>query len=244
MFVSLFFSMSLIAITCSLSVASSGHWGYSGDSGPDHWGDLKPEYSACKNGRNQSPINLSSLVEADLPQLKLQYSPETAEILNNGHTVQVNFKSGNILSIDGLQFELKQIHFHTPSENHIDGKPFPMEAHLVHADKDGNLAVIAVMYVEDGENPFLAAAWKKMPMEAGDKTPIAEKVTSGLLPEALDYFRFNGSLTTPPCSEGVRWIVLSNYAEASAAQIKVFRDVMKTPNNRPIQALNARLIMK
>ena len=224
--------------------ATHGEWGYSGDSGPEHWGALKPEYSACASGKNQSPIDLNSIVEADLPPLNLHYEPATTEILNNGHTVQVNFAPGNILSVDNIHFELKQIHFHTPSENHIGGKPFPMEAHLVHADSNGQLAVIALMYVEGKENPFLATAWKAMPTTPGDKKELKAEFGAGLLPAVHDYYRFNGSLTTPPCTEGVRWIVMSEMMEASAEQIQAFRDVMKHPNNRPIQQLNARLILK
>jgi len=224
--------------------ASSTHWGYSGHSGPEHWGELSPDFSACGTGKNQSPIDLSSQVEADLPQLALYKNPTTTEILNNGHTVQINFSKGNVLQLDGIDFELLQIHFHTPSENHITGKSYPMEAHLVHAAGDGQLAVISVMYVKGKENPALAEAWQYMPKNEGDHIPLSTQFATGLFPESVGYYRFNGSLTTPPCSEGVRWIVLSTPLEASAEQIETFSAVMKEPNNRPLQPVNARMILK
>lgn len=226
------------------SLASSTHWGYSGHSGPDHWGKLAPEFSACGTGKNQSPVNLTQLVEADLPPLALYTKPATTKILNNGHTVQINFTQGSILQVDGIEFELKQIHFHTPSENHIGGKSFPMEAHLVHAAQDGQLAVIAIMYVDGDANPVLTEAWQHMPKNAGDEQPLTMEISTGLFPEKGDYYRFNGSLTTPPCTEGVRWIVLSTPMKASKAQIEAFSAVMKEPNNRPVQPVNARMILK
>ena len=126
---------------------SETHWTYSGDEGPTNWAELSPEFSDC-DGRNQSPIDLTGFIEADLEPIRFAYQAGGNEILNNGHTVQVNYAEGSSIDVDGIRFRLKQFHFHAPSENLIDGNSYPMEAHLVHADDDGNLAVVAVMFIE------------------------------------------------------------------------------------------------
>lgn len=219
-------------------------WEYSGNKGPENWAKLSADFSACA-GKNQSPIDLSGFIEADLAPIKFSYSAGGEQILNNGHTVQVNYAKGSSISIDGDTFKLLQFHFHAPSENHINGKSYPLEAHLVHADDKGNLAVVAVMFEEGAENPGLAAAWKAMPKKAGDKNALSPAIhVDTLLPSDRDYYRFNGSLTTPPCSEGVRWLVMKQPMTASAEQIKAFEHVMHHPNNRPIQAVNARPVLK
>lgn len=243
-------SVVMMAGLCAVStVQGSGgegvHWGYSGKAGPEHWGKLSPQYSVCDTGRNQSPINLTSFIEAELESLTLQYSTEAKDILNNGHAVQINFAPGSTLNVEGRTYELKQIHFHSPSENTIDMQSYPMEGHLVHADSSGQLAVIGVMYAEGKENPAMAAAWKEMPGAAGDTKALSGVGTAvGFLPASLEYYRFNGSLTTPPCSEGVTWIVLKETVEVSAAQIGKFKEVMGQPNNRPVQPINARVVLE
>ena len=220
------------------------HWGYAGEIGPDRWVKLKPEFAACA-GKNQSPINVSGLIEAQLPPLKYDYKQGGSEVVNNGHAIQVNYDAGSSTVIDGIRFELKQFHFHSPSENHINGKSFPLEAHLVHADKDGNLAVVSVMFDEGKANPAVAAAWSLMPKSAGGKNALPNKVAAtGLLPANRDYYRYNGSLTTPPCTEGVRWIVLKKPMTVSKQQVEAFEKTLGFANNRPVQALNARPILK
>jgi len=221
------------------------HWGYVGAEGADHWGELDPKYAVCASGKNQSPIDLSGFIEADLKPFPIDYRSGGTEILNNGHTIQVNYAPGSTIAIDGHRFELKQYHFHAPSENHIDGKSYPMEAHLVHADADGNLAVIAVMFVEGRENASIAKAWSQIPMEAGTKVALAGQLDArDLLPRKRAYYRFNGSLTTPPCSEGVRWLVMKEPVSVSKAQIEAFEHVMHHPNNRPVQPVNARPVLR
>ena len=234
-----------LALTTSICQASGGtHWAYSGDEGPEHWGELSDKFAICSTGKNQSPINISGLIEAELQPISFGYSATSTEILNNGHTIQVNYNAGNNITIDGIDFELKQFHFHAPSENLIDGKSYPLEAHLVHADKNGNLAVIGIMFVEGKENKVLAQAWKKMPEKANDRQTLTGVAANDLLPKNHDYYRFNGSLTTPPCSEGVRWLVMKNAVTASKSQIEAFTNVMQHPNNRPVQATNARPVLK
>jgi len=137
-----------------------------------------------------------------------------------------------------------QFHFHSPSENHINDESFPMEAHIVHGDGVGNFAVIAVMFKEGEANPALEALWENMPTTEGEHRKLNTANLSDLLPENKDYYRFTGSLTTPPCSEGLRWLVLKNPITASKAQIEQFQKVMQHPNNRPLQPINARVILQ
>jgi len=220
------------------------HWTYSGSAGPDAWATLCPEFSDCA-GLNQSPVNLTGFVEAELTPVTINYQAGGSEILNNGHTIQVNYAAGSSINLDGITFALKQFHFHSPSENLIEGKSFAMEMHLVHSDTDGNLAVIAIMFNEGTENEALAEIWQLMPAKAGDKSSLTALFAAiELLPQNRDFYRFNGSLTTPPCTEGVRWVVMKTPVAASQDQFAAFTGVMQHPNNRPVQAINARLILK
>ncbi len=216
-----------------------------GDAGPTNWAKLSPEFATCGVGRNQSPIDLTHLIEADLAPIGFDYSTKADEVINNGHTIQANYRSGSSITVDGHNFELKQFHFHSPSENAIEGESFPLEAHLVHADKNGNLAVVAVMFREGKANPTLERLWQAMPEEAGGKTSLGDGVSvEGILPASRDYYRFNGSLTTPPCTEGVEWLVLKTPMTVSAEQLHRFSHVMHHANNRPVQPVNARPILK
>jgi len=150
-------AISFIVLSLGLATpALAQHWGYSGESGPENWSKLDATFAMCGLGRNQSPVDLGGFVEADLKPLKLDYRAGAADIVNNGHTVQVDYAPGSTLTVNGHRFELKQFHFHAPSENHISGKPYALEAHLVHADKDGNLAVVAVMFNEGKANALLS----------------------------------------------------------------------------------------
>jgi carbonic anhydrase len=224
--------------------AEAAHWTYSGAEGPENWSKLSPEFGACA-GKNQSPINLTGFIEAELEPIKISYQAGGNEILNNGHTVQVNYAAGSSILVDGIPFELKQFHFHAPSENHINGKSYPMEAHLVHADKEGNLAVVALMFREGTENKELAKIWPLIPKAANEKITLPSPVAAAqLLPPDRDFYRFNGSLTTPPCTEGVRWLVMKTPVSASKEQVDVFSEVMHHPNNRPVQPVNARPVLQ
>jgi carbonic anhydrase len=229
-----------------VAVAGHGaHWGYSGAEGPEHWGELDPHFSECKNGKNQTPIDLTQMVDQQLPPLDFHYRPGGDNEVNNGHTIQINYAAGSSITLDGNEYELKQYHFHTPSENHIGGTEFPMEAHLVHADQNGHLLVIAVMFQEGAENLALREPWAAMPAHSEETAHLAMHASAAeLLPQDHDYYRFTGSLTTPPCTEGVIWVVMKQPVTASAGQIHKFAEVMGHPNNRPIQPLNARLIVE
>lgn len=233
-----------IALACQCAMAGEPtHWGYTGSEGPSHWGKLSPEFGTCEKGRNQSPVDLTRFVESDLSPLVFHYKEGGKEIVNNGHTVQINYEPGSELTLDGHTYELKQFHFHAPSENLIDGKSYPLEAHFVHADPEGNLAVVAVMFTEGAANAALKKAWDHMPEKAGEKA-VADAVAEALLPADRDYYRYNGSLTTPPCTEGVTWLVMKHPVTASAEQIERFAHVMHHPNNRPVQHVNARPILQ
>ena len=238
--------LGFLALSASGAFAAEGaHWGYTGDEGPEKWAELDPAFAICASGRHQSPINLTGFVDADLPALKLAYAPGGTEIVNNGHAIQVNYAAGSTLTVDGIPFTLQQFHFHTPSENHIVGRSFPMEAHFVHADAEGNLAVLAVMFEDRATNIPLDELWKFMPRNAGGKAPLGGPFdASTLLPSSLDYYRFSGSLTTPPCSEGVRWLVLKEPASISSIQVEKLAGVLGHSNNRPIQPLNARTVIE
>ncbi len=221
------------------------HWGYEGDVAPEFWGSLDPAYEMCSKGKNQSPIDLTGFIEAELAPIKYIDSGKWHEVINNGHSIQVNCEKGSSIEIDGRVFNLIQFHFHTPSENLINGKSFPMEAHFVHADEDGNLAVVALMFEYGDKNSIIEKIWAKMPEKSGNKNSISSDFSPySLLPNDRDYYRFNGSLTTPPCSEGVRWFVLKKTVTVSKEQVEKFAKVMGHPNNRPIQPVNARPILK
>ncbi len=223
----------------------AAHWTYEGKEGPENWGKLQREFAACETGQNQSPVDIDATIDAPLKTLKGIQKVPAKEIVNNGHTIQANFKEGNMLLLDDTPFQMKQVHFHTPSENTIKGKPFPLEAHFVHADKKGNFAVIAVMYKEGKANAGLEKLWSQMPKEKGAPVPLNTKVTAQeLMPENRDYYRFSGSLTTPPCTEGVRWLVLKTPMTVSKAQIAAFEEVLHHHNNRPVQPLNGRVVLE
>ena len=185
------------------------------------------------------------MIESDLPHISINCKSGGNEILNNGHSIQVNYKPGSAVKVNDNEFELKQFHFHSPSENTIEGQSYPMEAHFVHADKEGNLAVIAVMFEAGEKNEELEKAWAHIPENAGEKSELPMSVDANiLLPHDHDYYRFNGSLTTPPCSEGVWWLVMKYFQTASEEQIAKFANTMHHPNNRPLKLLNARAILK
>ena len=238
----------LAVLPISSFAADGAHWAYTGDHGPDHWGDLKSDFKICKTGKNQSPIDIkvSSAVEANLSNLNVSYKDSGLNVLNNGHTIQANYKEGSHIIADGQRFDLKQFHFHTPSENHIAGKSYPLEVHLVHADVSGNLAVIGVMFEEGAANDFLAGIWDHMPTKAGGTHEDSAALINAnkLLPKDSGYYRFSGSLTTPPCSEGVRWFVMKKPLTASKAQVEAFHKVLGGNNNRPVQPTYARLILQ
>jgi carbonic anhydrase len=239
----------LLAISGAVSRAFAAdphpaHWDYVGEVGPEHWVEFGTDFSACA-GKNQSPIDLARFIEAELPAIAFAYQAGGSEITNNGHSIQVNYGAGSSISIDSIGFALKQFHFHAPSENRIEGKSFPIEAHCVHADASGHLAVVALMVASGETNAALEKLWAHMPSKEGETNALAPAFAAiDLLPASRDYYRYEGSLTTPPCSEGVRWLVLKQPVTASAAQISTLTEALGRPNNRPVQALGARAVLQ
>ena len=221
------------------------HWGYSGNEGPENWGKLADNFTLCEKGVNQSPINITNSIEANLPTLLLRYGQAASNIENNGHTVQINFPADSGFMLDKTKYELKQVHFHSPSENTIEGNSYPLEAHFVHADPLGQLAVVAVMFKEGSKNDALANALQQLPTKKGDKHLLNNKIyPREMMPKDMSYYHFSGSLTTPPCSEGVLWLVLKQPITASNAQIKAFESTFGHANNRPVQPVNHRPVLK
>jgi len=220
------------------------HWGYTADVGPSHWSELNKQYHMCSEGKSQSPINIIASSDIDLPTLALNYTTNSTSVIDNGHTVQVNIAGGSTFTIGTDTYELKQFHFHTPSENNINSKSFPLEAHFVHATADGKLAVVAVMFEEGEANPILSKIWGNFPLKTGKKTEfkLTANDVNALLPTDKDYYKFTGSLTTPPCSEQVKWHVIKKPQTISKAQVKQFFDIYGHTNNRPVQDTNKRVI--
>lgn len=231
----------LTVMGLSTAVFADADWNYDQ---PEQWSTLNQKYSAC-NGLNQSPINIERTVKAELEPLKFSYNTMIHTIENKGHTVQVDFAQGGELQLDGETFVLKQFHLHSPSENLIKGKSYPLEIHFVHANTQGELAVVAMMFEQGTENPMLKRMWNRLPKKQGEKVVLKKpQPVNEMLPKNLDYYRFSGSLTTPPCSEGVRWLILKEIQQASATQISEFSKLMGHPNNRPVQSLNGRVVLE
>jgi carbonic anhydrase len=218
------------------------HWSYDGESGPQAWGQLKPEFSKCASGTRQSPIDIRDGIRVDLEPVQFDYKPSAFRVLDNGHTVQVNVEPGNSIEVMGRRFELAQFHFHRPSEERIDGKQFDMVAHLVHKDVDGRLAVVAVLLERGSAHALVQSVWNNLPLEKGDEVSARAPLDMNqLLPKDTRYFTYMGSLTTPPCSEGVLWMVMQQPVSVSAEQIDVFARLYPM-NARPVQQASGRLI--
>jgi carbonic anhydrase len=218
------------------------HWSYEGEGAPEQWGRLNADFALCSSGQAQSPIDLHKTISAYLPEMYVQYKPGEASIVNNGHTIQVDVPAGSQMTIDGQRFALLQYHFHTPSEYAIEGRRYEMEVHFVHRNVLGQLGVIGIMIGEGAENPAAAALWSQMPKDAGARRPAPMLDPAAFFPASRSYFRFMGSLTTPPCSEGVHWHILTTPITFSRAQIDAFKSLFPM-NARPLQPPRGRLIV-
>ncbi len=216
------------------------HWAYSGTEGPDHWGELSDDFAVCATGHAQSPVDLSGEEAADLPDIIFNYQPSALNILNNGHTIQVNYEPGSTIDLNGTTYELKQFHFHVHSEHTIDGMAYPLEMHLVHQNAEGQLAVVGVMAEAGAVNDPLAAVWENMPTAADETVHVDTMINAAdLLPTDITYYGYSGSLTTPPCSEGVKWHVLTTPIQLSTTQLDTMATLLHN-NFRPVQDLYAR----
>lgn len=225
---------------------TGSHWSYSGKSGPENWGRLSKDYELCLQGVGQSPIDIggSGFDGATVAPIDFDYRLSPVEVANNGHTIQVGYAPGSGITVRGKRFELLQFHFHSPSEHAVGGRSAPMEVHLVHKSADGELAVVGVMMQEGDENMALSEFWNLMPYQAGESKRDKRVLINArdLLPRDTGYYRYMGSLTTPPCSEGVHWHVMAEPVSVSAEQIQQFAKLIGD-NARPVQPVNRRLVL-
>ncbi|WP_310619803.1 carbonic anhydrase [Flexibacterium corallicola] len=227
--------------------AGSGDiWSYTGDTGPAYWGALKDENHLCKEGKRQSPINITTTETTSKSDLAFDLKPVTGTVKNNGHTIQFNASGNDAITVSGTKYKLVQIHFHAPSENRIDGKQYPVEVHLVHKSAAGKLAVIGVMVESGKANPAISAILDAAPLEPLIKSHKVEGPVnvSEFLPPSSAHYSFNGSLTTPPCLEQVKWRVMEEPITFSPEQISRLVALMPKHNARPVQDVNNRDIIK
>ena len=224
--------------------AKAGHWSYSGEVGPQAWGGIRPEFSACGNGQRQSPIDIREGLAVDLEPVKFRYQASNFGVIDNGHTVQVNMAPGNSMEVGGRRYELQQFHFHRPSEERIDGRQFEMSVHLVHKDTEGRLAVVAVLLGKGAVQPVVQAVWNNLPLEKHQEQRARMQIDpTDLLPQDRRYYTYMGSLTTPPCSEGVQWVVMRQPVAAAPEQIDLFSRLYPM-NARPVQSAEGRRILQ
>jgi carbonic anhydrase len=218
--------------------AGEAPWSYEGETGPEAWG------ATCETGAMQSPVNLADAVREPLPGPTFRYGPAPLEVVNLGHTLQVNYAPGNTLALGNEVYQLLQYHFHTPAEHLLRGRDFPMALHLVHRNAAGQLAVVGVLIEEGTESAALRPLFADLPATEGQvrRDPAALLNPAALLPRDQTNFRYPGSLTTPPCTEGVQWIVMAEPIEMSRAQIAAIRNIIHT-TNRPVQPLGERTIL-
>jgi len=222
--------------------AEGKHWSYGKHGGPAEWSHVDQAFASCQLGKAQSPIDIRDAKAADLPAIKFDYKPAPLRVIDNGHTIQVNYPPGSSIEVGGRRYELIQFHFHRPSEEKIHGKAHAMVAHLVHKDADGKLAVVAVLLDPGRDNPTINAIWGHLP-KAKEKEVSAPATidAAALLPADQGYYTFAGSLTTPPCSEGVRWFVLKQSMTLAASELSAFGKIYPM-NARPVQPLNGRTV--
>ena len=217
------------------------HWAYEGETGPERWGELDPSFEVCGSGMQQSPVDLAGAVTANADGLDVRWQPTDAQVVDNGHTIQVDLAEGSAVTLEGREFSLLQFHFHLPSEHTVEGESFPMEVHFVHQAAEGDLAVIGVL-METGEaDPLIQSIWDAIPATGAPPAAITGFDPSALLPEVRSYSRYAGSLTTPPCSEIVSWVVMTESIPVSEAQVQAFA-ALYPMNARPVQALNGRVV--
>ena len=221
------------------------HWAYDGDNGPQAWGKLKPDFNVCALGKRQSPINIedSATLQGPAEPLQFNYQPSSGTVVNNGHTIQVDLYGENSVTVRGSNYKLVQFHFHTPSEEQINFKSFAMVAHLVHKNAEGQLAVVAVLLDPGVTNALINKVWTYMPLDTNDRVRIPTGLIdmNELLPKDQRYYQFMGSLTTPPCTEGVLWLVMKQATPVSKEQIRLFSQLFPR-NARPVQPLNGRTV--
>jgi carbonic anhydrase len=219
------------------------HWTYEGERGASKWGEVDSAFKACSIGGQQSPIDLAGAIPATVNRLSIQWKTLAPDLVNNGHTLQANVQEGSTLTIGQTVFDLKQFHFHAPSEHALNGKRSAMEAHFVHSAADGRLAVIGVLLAAGKRHPAFAELVRAAPRKEGEAKLRVPIDPHSFLPGTRDFYRYEGSLTTPPCSETVEWSVFDSMVEVAAADIETFK-ALYPMNARPLQAINRRFLLK
>ncbi len=238
------FFMILFLSACGTSAAPP-HWTYEGEEGPQHWGELDPSYAVCGTGKSQSPIDIANPSEQDLANISFHYQPSALNILNNGHTVQVNYDAGSYIELDNTRYDVLQFHYHVPSEHKLDGESFPAELHIVHRNPEGNLAVVGVLLQEGTENAAYQPFINNLPVEETNVKDAGATINAAdLLPAVHTTSRYSGSLTTPPCTENVNWLLMTNPVELSAEQLRALVSLFEHGNNRPVQPVNDRVLVE
>ncbi|NJN38669.1 MAG: carbonic anhydrase family protein [Acaryochloridaceae cyanobacterium CSU_3_4] len=223
-------------------VNTARQWGYEGVTDPSHWADLEADFALCSTGQSQSPINLrSEAAIAHNETLNIDYHPSPFNAVNTGRTLQMNYASGSQISLDNENYKLVQFHFHAPSEHLIESKASEMELHLVHKNANNQLAVIGIMIEPGSPNETLEELWDHIPTMGTKQSLDLPVDASQLLPDDLSFYHYQGSLTTPPCSESVNWVVMKHPIQASSPQIETFKSYFHT-NARPLQALHDRAV--
>ena len=218
------------------------HWSYEGEFGPENWSKINSAWASCSTGNRQSPIDLRDGLKVDLEQVTFDYHPSSFNEIDNGHTIQVNVAGGNFLTVGGTTYELQQFHFHRPGEERINGKGTEMVVHMVHKSYDGKTAVLAVLLERGIANPMIQTVWNNLPLEKlTSVTPSIVLDVNEILPARRDYFTYMGSLTEPPCTENVLWIVMKQPMTASPAQMALFSRLYPF-NARPVQPSNGRMV--
>ncbi|UGQ45564.1 carbonic anhydrase [Massilia endophytica] len=222
--------------------ATGTYWTYEGEFGPANWSKINSDWAKCNGGTRQSPIDIRDGIKVDLEQIAFDYRPSAFSVTDNGHTVQVQVGGGNYLNVAGRMFELQQLHFHRPAEERVNGRSYEMGIHLVHKDVEGKIAVLALMLERGRPQPAVQTIWNNLPLEKRDTfTPSIVLDPNDLLPERRDYYTYMGSLSEPPCTEGVLYLVMKETVQASPAQLALFSRLYPL-NARPVQAAAGRMI--
>ncbi|MCE9596675.1 MAG: carbonic anhydrase family protein [Spirochaetia bacterium] len=230
--------LSMVAVALLLANCASAHeWGYEGAHGPGNWG------GSCSEGKSQSPIDLPASAANTVQPIQFNYGPTAGKVFNNhGETIRVNFAPGNSITVAGKSYALLQMHYHTPSEHKVSGYGAPLELHLVHKSAAGELAVVGVFLQQGNKHPAQDLVWNSLPKEPGVQKEITIN-PADFLPASRSYFNYPGSLTTPPCSEGVNWHVMKNPIYVSAEQVGFYKERIPM-NSRPVQSLNGRGVVE
>jgi carbonic anhydrase len=230
------------AIAAANKPKNGTHWSYEGEYGPANWSNINSSWAKCSTGNRQSPIDLRDGMKVDLEQIAFDYRPSSFSEIDNGHTIQVTVGGGNFLTVGNQTYELQQFHFHRPSEEKINGKGTEMVIHFVHRSYEGKLLVLAVLLERGRANPMIQTVWNHLPLEKQQTvSPAILLDPSEALPEKREYFTYMGSLTEPPCTEDVLWIVMKQPMQASPAQMALFSRLYPL-NARPVQPSNGRMV--